>query len=318
MKLPDRLRDADDRYVPRMAATLRTGVDVADERRRRLRERLRRTVRALFDARGPLRRLDDRYAGRGPLALLRDVPQLGLLLVAAVFVTGAGVALARSGGEQRAVTEQRQIDASTPTALGPDVGTSVDAYIAQARKRAAIVSQGSPDGVYTAFVSFSTYLTPTRAQLALGELQVTKVILHAHLRTADVLPVSVTNMVPDVRKISEDVVRRKLQDATEFEKLARSITPKTKEEKQFQSFYLAAARQARQEAAAYKGECTCVIGVLVRGPARELAALPAIAGIRVVEIGGRQDDEALLLRPLDPDQKGVVKKIDTPTGGNGA
>src|SRR3954454_5468415 len=211
-----------------------------------------------------------------------------MLLVAAIFVTGAGVALARSGGEQRAATQQQQIDASTPTALGPEVGTSIDAYIAQARKRAAIVSQGSPDRVYTAFVSFSKYLTPQRAQLALGELQVTKVILHAHLPTADVLPVSVNQLVPDVKKVSEDVVRRKTQDAVEFEKLARSITPKSKEEAQFQSFYLAAAKQARAEAAAYKGDCACVIGVLIRGQARELAALPAISGIRVVEFGGRE------------------------------
>jgi hypothetical protein len=29
-------------------------------------------------------------------------------------------------------------------------------------------------------------------------------------------------------------------------------------------------------------------------------------------------DEALLLRPLDPDQTGIVRKIATPTGGNGA
>jgi hypothetical protein len=318
VKVPSRLRETDDRYVPRMAATLRTTVDAAEERRRQAGERTRAAGQALMDRRGPLRRLDDRYASSGPLALLREVPQLGLLLVAAIFVTGAGVALARSGGEQRAVAQQRQIDASTPTALGPDVGTSIDAYIAQAKKRAAIVSQGSPDGVYTAFVSFSTYLTPQRAQLALGELQVTKVILHAHLPTADVLPVSVTQMVPDVKKVSEDVVRRKIQDATEFEKLARSITPKSKEEQQFQSFYLAAAKQARAEAAAYKGDCPCVIGVLVRGQARELAALPAIAGIRVVELGGRQDDDALLVRPLDPAQTGIVKKIATPTGGNGA
>src|SRR3954465_12699307 len=153
MKLPDRLRETDDRLLPRAAVTLRTTVDAADARRRQARQRARAAGTALLDRRGPLRRLDDRYASSGPLALLREVPQLGLLLVAAIFVTGAGVALARSGGEQRAATQQQQIDAATPTALGPDVGTSIDAYIAQAKKRAAIVSQASPDAVYTAYVS---------------------------------------------------------------------------------------------------------------------------------------------------------------------
>lgn len=297
---------------------LRAFVDGSGRRRRRVRERMAGTTGSLFAPRGRLSRLDDRYATAGPLALLRDVPQLGLLLVAAVFLTGASVALARSGGEQKAASAQQQIDATAPTALGPDVGTSIDAYIADARKRAVLVSQGSPDGVYTAFVSFSKYLTPQQARLTLGELQVTKVVLHAQLPSADVLPVAVEDMVPDLKKVTSDVVRRKVQDASEFTKLARSIQPKSKEEQQFQAFYLAAAKQATLEGMVFRGSCPCVIGALVRGQARELAALPAIAGIRAVEIGGREDDDALLLRPLAPEQQGVVTKIATPTAGNGA
>ena len=317
MKLPDRLRDTDEELVPRLAAWLRAFLDGTGERRRQLRRRIADTSAAVFE-RGPLRRLDDRYASSGPLALVRDVPQLGLLMVAVVFLAGASVALARSGGEQKAASAQAQIDATAPTALGPEIGDSIDTYIAESRKRAVLASQGSPDGVYTAFVSFSKYLTPQQARLTLGELKVTKVVLHAQLPTADVLPVSVDDMVPDIKKLATDVVRRKTQDALEFTKLARSIQPKSKEEKQFQSFYLAAAKQATLEGMVYRGSCACVIGALVRGPARELAALPAIAGIRAVEIGSRQEDDALLLRPLAPEQKGVVAKIATPTGGNGA
>lgn len=317
MKLPDRLRDTDERLVPRLAAGLRSFLDGAGERRRQVRRRVSDTSEAVFE-RGPLRRLDDRYASSGPLALIRDVPQLGLLVVAIVFVAGASIALARSGGEQKAASAQAQIDATAPTALGPEVGDSIDAYVAESRKRAVLASQGSPDGVYTAFVSFSTYLTPQQARLTLGELKVRKAVLHAQLPTADVLPVAVEDMVPDLKKVAGDVVRRKTQDAQEFTKLARSIQPTSKEEKQFQAFYLAAAKQATLEGMVYRGSCTCVIGALVRGPARELAALPAIAGIRAVEIGSRQEDDALLLRPLAPEQKGIVAKIATPTGGNGA
>ena len=317
MKVPDRLRDTDERLVPRLAALLRALLDGAAEQRRQVRRRVGDVTEAVFE-RGPLRRLDDRYASSGPLALIRDVPQLGLLLVAVVFVSGAGVALSKSGSEQKAASAQQQIDATAPTALGPEIGDSVDTYIAESRKRAVLASQGSPDGVYTAFVTFTKYLTPQQARLILGELTVTKVVLHAQLATADVLPVTVEDMVPDIRKIATDVVRRKTQDAAEFTKLARSIQPKSQEEKQFQSFYLAAAKQATLEGMVYRSGCTCVIGALVRGPARELAALPAIAGIRSVEIGSRKEDDALLLRPLAPEQKGVVAKIATPTGGNGA
>jgi hypothetical protein len=317
VKLPDRLRDTDERLLPRLAVLLRSFLDGAAAQRRQARRRVGSVTEAVFE-RGPLRRLDDRYASSGPLALLRDVPQLGLLLVAVVFLAGASVALARSGGEQKAASAQQQIDATAPTALGPEIGESIDTYIAESRKRAVLASQGSPDGVYTAFVSFSKYLTPQQARLTLGELKVTKVVLHAQLPTADVLPVAVEDMVPDIKKLATDVVRRKTQDAVEFTKLARSIQPKSKEEKQFQTFYLAAAKQATLEGMVYRGSCACVIGALVRGPARELAALPAIAGVRAVEIGSRQEDDALLLRPLAPEQKGIVKKIATPTGGNGA
>jgi hypothetical protein len=317
VKVPDRLRDTDDRLVPRLAELLRAFLDGAGDRRQQLRRRTSAAVAAVFES-GPLRRLDDRYASSGPLALVRDVPQLGLLVVALVFVSGAGVALSRSGGEQKAASMQQQLEATAPSALGPDIGDSIDAYIAESRKRAVLASQGSPDGVYTAFVSFSKYLTPQQARVTLGELEVRKVVLHAQLPTADVLPVSVDDMVRDVKKITADVVRRKTQDAQEFTKLARSIQPKSKEEKQFQTFYLAAAKQATLEGMVYRGSCACVIGALVRGPARELAALPAIAGIRAVEVGSRDEDDALLLRPLAPEQKGIVRKITTPTGGNGA
>ena len=143
-------------------------------------------------------------------------------------------------------------------------------------------------------------------------------MLHAQLPTGDVLPVAVEDLVPDVKKLYADIARRKAVDVAEFTKLARSIEPKSKEEEQFKAFYLAAAAQAAREVKVYRGNCPCIIGALVRGPARELAALPAVAGIRVVEIGSRQQDDSLTVRPLAPEQTGTVQKINTPTGGNGA
>jgi hypothetical protein len=316
-----RLDDLDERLVPRLAARLRDLVDGAGERRRRARAGVSGVTGTLLEPRAdsPLRRLDDRYASSGPLSLLRDVPQLGLLLVAAVFVAGAAVALEQSDGDARTQSAQQQIDTTAPTALGPEIGMKVDTYVETSRKRAVLVSQGSPDGVYTALVSFSKYLTPQQARLTLGELEVTKVVLHAQLPTSDVVPVAVDDMVPDLKKLYGDIARRKAQDAAEFTKLAASIQPASKEEKQFQSFYVAAAKQANLEATAYHFTCACVIAALVRGKARELAELPAVAGVRAVEIGSRKpDDDTLLIRPLAPEQKGVVTKIATPTGGNGA
>ncbi|MCA1712675.1 MAG: hypothetical protein LC789_13995 [Actinobacteria bacterium] len=308
-----KLDDLDDKLVPRAAEKLRDLLDRTGDGRSKV-------TGALLEPspRSPLRRLDDRYASSGPLALLRDVPQLGLLLVAAVFLAGAAVALARSGGQQRQATAQQQIDATTPTALGPEIGTSVAAYVDGVRKRAVLVSQTSPGTTYTAYVTFSKYLTPEQVRAALGELQVNKVVVHAKLPVADVLPVAVTDLVPDAKKLFADLARKKATEAKEFTSLASSITGQSKDEQQFKAFYTSAAVQAARERKVYSGSCACLIAALVRGTAAELAALPAVSGIRAVELGGRVADDSLLIRPLAPEQTGTVTKIATPTGGNGA
>jgi hypothetical protein len=141
-----KLDDLDERLVPGLAGRLRRFVDTAGERWQRAGASMRRRAAALADPAptAPLRRLDDRFAAHGPLALLRDVPQLGLLLVAAVFLAGSGVALERSGSKSRAV--QTQAASVAPTTLGPAPGTSIAAYIAATRKRAVAVSKMSPAG----------------------------------------------------------------------------------------------------------------------------------------------------------------------------
>ena len=111
-----KLDDLDERWVPRLAVRLRAVVDNAGVRRERLAARLRNARASVLEPGpdSPLRGLDERYAMHGPLALLRDVPQLGLLLVAAVFLTGSVVALERAGDRQRSSAEQASTDPEIP------------------------------------------------------------------------------------------------------------------------------------------------------------------------------------------------------------
>jgi len=303
-----KLNDLDDRLVPRIAARLRGLLDGTSERRRTAGDAL-----SNVGASGPLRRLDERFASSGPLALLRDVPQIGLLLIAAIFLSGASFVLVQSGGEQRTEQVRQRLDSVNPTSLGPPVGTKIDAYLAATRKRAMLVSQAAPDAEYVALVSFRAYLTPEQARLTLGDLDVDKVVLHAKLPASEVLPVAVQNLVPEVRAFYRELSRRKTAEANEFANLAASITGQSKEEQQFKVFYVAAAKAARQEAKAYGVSCPCVIGALVRGTARDLAALPAVKNVRAVEVGGRTADDGLQIEALLPEQKGVVTKLVMPT-----
>ena len=315
-----KLDDLDRRWVPRLAVRLRALVDTAAVRRERAVERVRSASAAVLDPApgSPLRALDERYASRGPLALLRDVPQLGLLLVAAVFLAGSGVALERAGDRQRTVAQNASDDPPIPTTLGPAPGTKVAAYIAATRKRAVIVSSTSPDHTYTALISFSSYLTAQQAQSLLGDLQVRKVLAHVQLPAAEVLPIPIAStVVEDVGVTFAAVAKRKARDRKEFLNLAASISGQSKEEQQFKAFYLDAAATSLKEAAAYGRNCACVFGALVRGKARDLAALPALPGVRAVDIGGG-DDDTMQLQPLLPEQKVTVTRPVTQATGNGA
>jgi hypothetical protein len=314
-----KLDDLDDRLVPELAGRLRRFVDAAGERGHRATASVRRRVAALADpaTTAALRRLDDRFAAHGPLALLRDVPQLGLLLVAAVFLAGSGVALERSGSKSRVA--QTQAESVVPTTLGPAPGTRIATYVAATRKRAVAVSQMAPDGTYTALVSFSRYLTPSQTRLLLGDLEVRKVLAHVQLPSAEVLPIPVTStLVEDVSVTFAAISKRKLRDRKEFLNLAATITGDSKEEQQFKVFYVDAARTAAKEAAAYGKNCACLFAALVRGKARDLAALPALSGVRAVDVGGGGADDTLQLQPLLPEQKVTVTRPVTPAPGNGA
>jgi hypothetical protein len=315
-----RLDDLDERWVPRLALRLRAFVDRTGTRRERFARRIRTAVDSVLEPSpdSPLRALDDRYASSGPLALLREIPQLGLLLVAVVFLPGSGVALERSTDQERSRAQSSSNDPEIPTTLGPAPGTKVATYIAATRKRAVIVSATSPDGVYTALVSFGSYLTAQQTQSLLGDLAVKKVLAHVQLPAAEVMPIPVSStVVEDVGITFAAVAKRKLRDRKEFVNLAASIAGDSKEERQFKAFYLDAAATALKESNAYGHNCACLIGALVRGKARDLAALPAIHGIRAVDIGGG-DVDTLQLQPLLPEQKVTVTRPVTPATGNGA
>jgi hypothetical protein len=194
----------------------------------------------------------------------------------------------------------------------------VATYIASTRTRARIVSQTSPDGTYVALVSFSSYLSAQQARQLLGDLEVKRVLAHVQLPNAEVVPIPVSStLVEDVGVTFTEIAKRKVRDRKEFINLASSITGTTKEEQQFKAFYLDAAKTALKESAAYSRSCPCVFAAMVRGRARDLAALQSLPGVRAVDVGNG-DDDTLHLQPLLPEQKVTVTRPATPAAGNGA
>ena len=261
-----------------------------------------------------LRDLDERFASSGPLGLVREVPQLGLLVVTAVFLAGSAAALTlREDAERSTSAVERSAAGELLTQLGPPVGSTVEEHFASARERALSTARSDPRGRHLALVSLRDELAPAEVQqlLTRSALAARRVYLRAPVagELVDVLPVDVDGEVlSPVRRELAQAAQRKAEAQREFLSLAASIDPGTPEEREFRAFYEGAARIAGEEAAAYRGTCTCVFAVLVEGTARQLADLTEEPGVRGVELAARGaplDD--LQIAPLPPDVTGVVQ-----------
>ena len=262
-----------------------------------------------------LRDLDDRFAASGPLGLVRDVPQLGLLVVTAVFLAGSAAALTMREDAARPTSAREQPGAQgLPTELGPPVGSSVDEHLARARERALDAARSDPRGRHLALVSLRDERSPAEVQqlLTRSSLPARRVYLRAPVPggdLVDVLPVDVEGeLLSPVRRELAQAAQRKAEEQREFTSLAESIDPGTAEEREFRAFYEAAARTAGEEAAVYRGPCACAFAVVVEGTARQLADLATVPEVRGVELAARDAAlEDLQISPLPPDVTGVVQ-----------
>ena len=311
-----RLRDLDAELVPRLAAALRSLLDGV-----RRRVDVGRAVAAPSGGRA-LRRLDDRYASTGPLALLRDVPQLGLLLVAAVFLAGAGVALARSSPDRATDRQQAAGEQALPLELGPPVGADVDDHFATARAQVLALSDDAPDDAFLALVSLVDEVTPTQAAdlVAGSDLAVRRAYARAPVGgSAEVLPVETSGEVAaDLTALFTATADRRAEEQRELALLAASITAANDSERRFKDLYVADARTKGLEAAAYRTACACVLALVVEGTARQLAELTARPSVRGLEVARRGAElTALRVDALPPEVTGVLLAPVTAVPGGG-
>jgi hypothetical protein len=321
------LRDLDARLVPRLAAALRAILDGAHERVERTGSTLRRQGSALLSppSGGALRRLDDRYASSGPLKLLRDVPQLGVLVVATLFLAGTGAALALSGPEAVRERQEAEREAELPLTLGPAAGDQIDEHFAAARERAVELARREPGAVHLALVSLNKGLTPEEVDALLEEsgLQVRRAYLRADV-PGDPEVIAVELPDPDdpqpvLRSVFAQTATRKATEQQELLSQAATIVPDTPEQEAFRDLYEADARLAGLEAAAFRTGCACVFALVVEAEVGELAELPALPVVRGVEVAPRGVAlPALDIRPLAPSEQGVVAPPSTRAPGDGS
>ncbi len=304
MKLPVDLRGLDARLVPRAAAGLRSALDGAAQRRASVGTRTA----------GPLQRLDDRYASRGPLRLLRDVPQLGLLLAALLLLGGAGVALSQREGPTTGA--QQTVGAAGSAAqpgllLGPPVGAEAEAHLEQAAERLAGLAEQDPDARHLALVSLRSALTPgqTGALLERAGVNLERGYLRADVpgRPEQVLFQTPGDVVSGLQQVFTATATRKADEQRELLTTAATIEGGTELEQEFLAQYERDASTAGAEAAAYRAGCACVFALVVSGAVERLAVLLELPEVRGVEPASRGAAVASLsVRPLRPDQTGTV------------
>ena len=312
-----RVQELDDRLLPVAAAALRRLLD--------RQTRVSGTARAFVAGRRNraalrlrLQELDKRYTARGPLALVREVPQIGLLVAVSVFVVGALVVVdqtspSRQAGSANQISQGSQTDlpvgAALLTGVGPTIGQLAETYVSDVRRSTQRLTAQSPDSIQLGLVALTGYLTPAQIVTLVGPLQVERVLLRPPVTTgtSEVMDSPVTHVVADLTALFARTAVRKANDAKDLLSTGTSITPTTQEERDFKAFYSAAYATAEQEVAVYRSGCPCVFMVLVRGRARELQALEASASVRAVQFApAGLTTGQLVVTPLLPGATGPV------------
>lgn len=306
-------RALDRDLVPKAARALRSLLDNVAAGWGRGRQAVRTAVAASSAA---MRRADQRWASSGPLGLLRDVPQLALLLVAVVFVSGAAAAVwlaeepvppSSPGSGTGSAFGQRDT-------LGVPPGSDVDTHLAQAQVVLEGLAEQRPDARYLALVQLNRHVTVDELAVLLLPVDPQR----AYLRTPDAGPRAETVEVPlagtdapvVLRALCAATAARKVQDAHDLSSFAATIETTAPEQQLARAETEADAALAAQEAEAFGGDCATAYAVLVEGTARELLALAGREGVRGVEVApsGLTSDD-VVVTPLLPETTGTV-----PTG----
>jgi hypothetical protein len=297
------LRGIDRVIVPRVAAGI-------DRVRAGLRD-FRPTIAA--GSGGPrktLGRVDERYARRGVLGLVREVPQLGaaglffLLLVAAITVL---VRNSSTGTDQTVgLPELDTVTGPRAVTIGPIAGDVVRVYLDSARAHLATRARQTPHAKTYAIADFESLVTPTEAAEALPGPTPMLVFLSVTVPD-DACGVgsayAVHSLPDDVTGVFDEVADCLDGKARGQRKFANSIDATNSEQAAQKASQLADAAREERVAAKLRAGCACVLAVVVAGEAELLSHIADSGTVRVLDpapAGLRPRDIAWVpLRPKD-------------------
>jgi hypothetical protein len=322
-----RVRGLDDRWVPTAARRLRDLVSRVD-RWLQLVPRPTWTDEDEVDEPTPAPSLwqrardwDDRYARKGLLGFVAEVPQMGVVLVTLLLAVNAFTVAARqtTPEEQKAKTGSSGVNAGAdPTQyfVGIQPGAPVATYIQDAKKRLEELA-ATPDGSVLGLMVFDRYVTPARAAQLVSLARPTQAYYAAQgkgVPPGETAYAPVVDVAVDLPKQLRATASQLMVRVKQNEQLAPTIPGINAEERAQKAELLRDAAGWRAQAAALSGSCACVFAVVIRAKAREMVELARQPGVRLIDPAPPGSQTALLeFRPLRPEVTAVE-----PTVGPGA
>ena len=237
-----------------------------------------------------LRLWDDRYARRGALATLREVPQLGAVAIGILLLANGVTVRSRSGPE----AERANPPGASPGTsvapedgtLGPDLGEDVVSYISAARAKLTLLGAATPAGTAIAVVHLREYLTPAQAAELLGPVQARQVFFRVApmpVGKTSVMNVEVEDLVKDTRAEFRRLADERTLEANRNLAFAATIEGDNPEE-------VAQKKESEKDAAQWLAEakilrirCACIFAVVVRANLRLLLDMGRVGEVRAIE-----------------------------------
>jgi hypothetical protein len=318
------LRSIDQRFVAAAAPKVARAVESSGAAWRRTKDAAAGIVQDV-DLRD-LNALDAKYATRGPLALLREIPQLMAVVIGIVFIVGTLAAAHELKDRQQAGTDQTVLapdgsngsgEAPAVVALGPTVGKTAAAYLSLATHSLDAAAAGAPDEQRLALVTLSAYYRPSQAASILSGYQVKRAWVRDSTagKLAPPMPVEVADgLAPALSQFYARTAKGQSEAATQYQNLADT----TSNDPQYKAFYEQFATLSRKQARAFGGNCACVYAFVVQATPTQLLSLRARPGVRAIEVAGRGSTLPNLdITTLLPEVKGVVSNpaavVDPPS-----
>jgi hypothetical protein len=274
--------------------------------------------------RGPgatLGRLDDRFARRGVLALVRDVPQVGIaglagLLVVASIVTA--VRLSRPSADTSG-PDLPTIGGAHIATVGPLPGETISSYLTAAQAALTQQAAESPQQVTNALVDFEAGRTPSEVVTALPGVQPEMIYVRVRVTGdsktfpsaapefsayADLkMPLRVATL-PDAAstvfvRLAGGLDQAAADNTTFADSIGMGASPDELAQRDAQ---LKDAQHYRAEASALRSSCACIYAVVVSGTAETLLHILDSGQVRAIDPAspGLKLDEITWV-PLRPD-----------------